>query len=46
MSIRPNPTPLTSEEVLGYIKRYQESRDAQAQAILVNHYRDLVETLA
>lgn len=46
MSIRPNPTPLTSEEVLGYIRRFQENKDAEAQDILVNHYRDLVETLA
>lgn len=46
MSIRPNPTPLTNEEILGYIRRFQENKDAEAQDILVNHYRDLVETLA
>lgn len=46
MSIRPNPTPLTNEEILGYIRRFQENKDPEAQDILVNHYRDLVETLA
>jgi RNA polymerase sigma-B factor len=43
---RPNPTPLTNEQVVENIKRYQETGDEEAQFILVSHFRDLVETLA
>ncbi|SHF03271.1 RNA polymerase, sigma 37 subunit, RpsB/SigB [Seinonella peptonophila] len=43
---RPNPTLLASEDIYQIIKRYQEDGDPEAQELLVNHFRDLVETLA
>ncbi|MBA4496004.1 RNA polymerase sigma factor SigB [Paenactinomyces guangxiensis] len=46
MSSRPHPTPLTDEEVLQLIRKFQEDGDGEAQAKLVDHYKDLVETLA
>jgi RNA polymerase sigma-B factor len=46
MSSHPHPTPLTDEGVLELIKKFQEEGDAEAQARLVDHYKDLVETLA
>ncbi|SEN39021.1 RNA polymerase sigma factor SigB [Lihuaxuella thermophila] len=46
MSSRPHPAALSDEEVLELIRRFQENGDEEAQAQLVNHYKDLVETLA
>jgi RNA polymerase sigma-B factor len=46
MPIRPEPSPLTDEQVLELIRTFQRDGDAEAQARLVEHYRELVETLA
>lgn len=46
MLSRPNPTTLTSEEVIENIKKYQETGCKETQLLLVTHYKDLVETLA
>jgi RNA polymerase sigma-B factor len=46
MSSRPHPGPLSDEEVLELINKFQKDGDEGAQEQLVNHFKDLVETLA
>ncbi|MGA9173666.1 MAG: RNA polymerase sigma factor SigB [Thermoactinomyces sp.] len=46
MSSRPHPSTLTDEQVQALIKKYQQDEDSEAQAELINHFRELVETLA
>lgn len=46
MSSRPHPTQPTDDQVLAWIQKYQEDGDEEAQELLVNHFKDLVETLA
>ncbi|MBA4544141.1 MULTISPECIES: RNA polymerase sigma factor SigB [Thermoactinomyces] len=46
MSSRPHPSTLTDEQVQALIKKYQQDEDSQAQDQLIDHFRELVETLA
>ena len=46
MSKRPHPSPLTDDEILELIDRFQKNEDSKAQESLIHHYRDLVETIA
>lgn len=46
MLSRPHPIPLTDEQVLELIKKFQEDQDAAAQEMLVERYREMVEMLA
>ncbi|WP_124726472.1 RNA polymerase sigma factor SigB [Staphylospora marina] len=46
MPIRPQHSPLTDEQVLELIQAFQRDGDGGAQARLVEHFRELVETLA
>jgi len=46
MSSRPHPSPLTDEQVLDLIRKFQSDGDQEAQTRLVEHYQELVETLA
>lgn len=46
MSSRPHPSPLTDEQIQQLIKKFQSDGDQEAQSRLVEHYQELVETLA
>lgn len=46
MSKRPHPSPLTDDQILDLISRFQKNEDSKAQETLIHHYRDLVETIA
>lgn len=46
MSKHPHPSPLTDEQIQELIERFQKNEDAEAQEILVHHYRHLVEMIA
>jgi RNA polymerase sigma-B factor len=46
MSTRPQKHKLTDDEALELIRRYREEADDEIQNRLVEHYTDLVETLA
>ncbi len=46
MSRHPHPSPLTDEQIYELIERFQKNEDAEAQEILIHHYRNLVEMIA
>ncbi|MBA4602624.1 RNA polymerase sigma factor SigB [Thermoactinomyces mirandus] len=46
MSKHPHPSPLTDEQIHKLIERFQKNEDAEAQEILIHHYRSLVEMIA